>query len=96
VVAQMQLALLPKAPYPETEWKRPGFNKLVNTALATSDAKRRHALLLDAQTMLWKSGGYVIWGFLNNVDAVSAKVHGIVPSVIRPLGAYDFANTYIS
>ena len=49
-----------------------------------------------AQQLAWDQGGYIIWGFRNYVDATSSKVHGLVPSAIRPLGWYTFTDVYLS
>jgi peptide/nickel transport system substrate-binding protein len=84
------------APFNETHWTRPQFDKIVAQARRTIDTKKRHELWVEAQKMLWNQGGYIIWGFLNNVDATSAKVHGLKPSAVRPLGWYDFTNVYLA
>jgi hypothetical protein len=39
---------------------------------------------------------YALYGFLNTTDATSAKLKGIVPSVIRPLGYYNFTDAYVA
>ena len=37
-------------------------------------------------------GGYIIWGFRNQIDAYSAKTAGWVPAKTgTPLGNYGFA-----
>jgi peptide/nickel transport system substrate-binding protein len=80
----------------ETHWFKPGFDRIVAEARRTVDDKKRHALWVEAQKMLWNQGGYIIWGFLNNLDATSSKVHGLKPSAVRPLGWYDFTNVYLA
>jgi len=80
----------------ETHWFDPKFDKIVAQARRTIDNKKRHDLWVGAQKMLWDQGGYIIWGFLNNVDATSSKVHGLKPSAVRPLGWYDFTNVYLA
>jgi peptide/nickel transport system substrate-binding protein len=92
---QMAQGLNPKLGN-ETDWYRPDFNKLCDAARRTLDAKQRHELWVAAQRMLWNEGGYLIWGFLNYVDATSAKVHGLVPSAMRSLGWYTFTDTYFA
>jgi peptide/nickel transport system substrate-binding protein len=80
----------------ETHWLKPSYDKLVADARMTVDVKKRHELWVASQKMLWDQGGYLIWGFLNNLDAYSSKVHGLVPSAVRPLGWYDFTNVYFA
>jgi peptide/nickel transport system substrate-binding protein len=80
----------------ETHWFKGGYDKLVAEARRTVSDKKRHDLWVASQKMLWDQGGYLIWGFLNNLDAYSSKVHGLVPSAVRPLGWYDFTNVYLA
>jgi peptide/nickel transport system substrate-binding protein len=89
-------AYVSAAPFNETHWKRPAFDKLVATAERTLNPAKRHQLWLEVQRELWNEGGFIIWGFIDNLDAVSAKVHGIKKSVARPLGRYDFTDTYLA
>jgi peptide/nickel transport system substrate-binding protein len=96
LVVQLGLSTLSTSADNETEWKRPGFDKLVTQAYSTLDDAKRKDMLHTAQLQLWNQGGNIIWGFLNNVDAISSKVHGIRPSVLRNLGFYDFRSTYLS
>jgi len=80
----------------ETHWFKPTFDALVAKARRTVNDKKRHELWIEAQKMLWADGGYFIWGFVNNLDAHSARVHGLRPSAVRPLGWYDFTNVWLS
>lgn len=90
LISHLQLSALPGASYNETDWDSPDFNKLVGTALASSDEGVRAEALADAQKMLYDEGGYIIAGFAQNVDAAVSSVAGIEPSAIRSLGNYDF------
>jgi peptide/nickel transport system substrate-binding protein len=89
-------AYVSAAPFNETHWKRPAFDKLVAEAERTLNPAKRHQLWLEVQRELWNEGGFIIWGFIDNLDAVSAKVRGIKKSVARPLGRYDFTDTYLA
>jgi peptide/nickel transport system substrate-binding protein len=82
------------APYNESHWERPDFDKLTNEARRTLDPKKRRELWVAAQQMLWDDGGYIIWGFPQLIDAHSSKVHGFVPSSARPLGWFTFTDVY--
>jgi peptide/nickel transport system substrate-binding protein len=88
------LALVSNAPYNETQWKRPAWDRQLLRAYAEPEEAARHEILVDLQQQLWDEGGYIIWGFPNTLDATSSKVKGIVGSVIRPLQYYDFSGAY--
>lgn len=96
VITQFNLEFVSTAGQNTTDWRRPSWDALVAKALATVNEKRRQALLVDAQEILWNEGGQILWGFLNVVDGVSAKVQGIQPSVIRNLGTYDFSRVWLT
>jgi peptide/nickel transport system substrate-binding protein len=67
------------APYNETHWNVPKYDALIRQAQATTDEAKRCELLHQTQQMMYDSGGYIIWGFRNIVDAFSSKVTGFVP-----------------
>jgi peptide/nickel transport system substrate-binding protein len=85
-----------KAPYNETEWCRPEFDKLTAEARGTLDEARRRELYYEAQRMLYDEGGYLIWGFTNWVDAYRDNVNGLEPHVSRNLGDWRFENVSLS
>lgn len=68
-----------KAPYNETHFNDPEFDRLVEEARRTVDETKRCELLHEAQTIQWTRGGYIVWGFRNVVDAYSAKLEGFEP-----------------
>jgi peptide/nickel transport system substrate-binding protein len=63
---------------------------LVNQARGELDATHRIQLLREAQQIEHDSGGYIVWGFKNQVDAYSAKVTGFVPDRNLPLSSFQF------
>jgi peptide/nickel transport system substrate-binding protein len=67
------------APYNETHWDDPHYDSLIREAQATVDETKRCELLHETQQLMYDSGGYIIWGFRNIVDAYSSKVTGFVP-----------------
>jgi peptide/nickel transport system substrate-binding protein len=93
---QVAQSLNSDAPYNETDWKRPAFDKITSEARRTLNPRKRHELWVEAQRMLWDQGGYIIWGFADYIDAYSAKVHGLKPSSVRPLGWYTFTDVYLA
>lgn len=94
--SQFAQAFNKAAPYNESHWYRPEFDKLTDEARRTLDPKLRKELWEAAQQMLWDEGGYIIWGFPQLIDAHGAHVHGFVPSSARALGWYTFTDVYLS
>lgn len=88
---------LPGAPYNETHWDNPKWNALIKQAMATLDETKRCALIAQAQKMEHDEGGYILWGFPNNLDAHSIRVHGLRPDKSGvPLMYYGFRSVWLS
>lgn len=84
------------SPYNETHWNNPQWNALVNKANATLDETARCGLIKRAQQIEYDQGGYIIWGFPNNLDAYSAKVQGLTPDKSGiPLTSYGFRSVWL-
>ena len=82
---------LPDAPYNETHWNDPEFNALVARARRTVDPKARNALIAQAQEIEYERGGYIVWGFMDQVDAYSSRLSGFLPDRGGiPLSGYNF------
>ena len=87
---QVYLGSLAGAPFNECHWNEARFSALVSQARGEFDATRRAELLREAQKIEYDSGGYIVWGFKNQVDAYSAKVTGFVPDRNLPLSSFQF------
>jgi len=88
---------VPSAPYNETHWADPTFLGLVDKARATVDEAKRCELLAQAQKIEYEQGGYLVWGFPNQVDAHRAKVNGLVPDRGGiPLTSYGFRRVWLT
>ena len=60
-------------------------------ARATVDEQARHALINQAQEIEYERGGYIVWGFGNQVDVYSSRLTGFVPDRGGiPLSGYAF------
>jgi peptide/nickel transport system substrate-binding protein len=46
--------------------------------------------MVDAQRIEYDTGGYVIWGFKNQLDAYTNKVTGFVPDRNMPVSSFQF------
>jgi peptide/nickel transport system substrate-binding protein len=94
-LSQVASCQTPTASFNETHWSDPKFEALVSEALTTVDFAKRTELIHAAQAIDYDSGGYIIWGFRDQVDGYSSKIGGLVPSRTgNPLGNYGFAQMY--
>ena len=89
---QVAQGSLPNSPYNECHWNDPTFNSLITQARAELDAVKRGQLLKEAQQLEYDGGGYIIWGFKNQVDAYADNVTGFVPDRNLPLSSFQFRN----
>lgn len=88
---------LPSSPYNETHWNDPEFTDLVQRARATTDPAARKDLVGRAQQIEWERGGYIIWGFANQVDAHNSRVAGLNPDRGGiPLNSYGFRHAWLA
>lgn len=85
-----------ESPFNETHWDDPGFTKIVEKARGISDSADRKNLEHEAQKQLYDDGGYIIWGFANQVDAYQKYVGGLVPNATgRPLSGWRLDRVWI-
>lgn len=90
---QVAQGSLPGSPFNETHWADPTFIKLIGQARAELDTAKRTQILHQAQEIEYKTGGYIIPYFTNQIDAHSAKLTGFIPPKSGfPLGNYWFKN----
>lgn len=93
---QAAAGTMPKAPYNETHWNDAQWLKLINEANATVDEQKRCGLVQQAQKIEYDNGGYIVWGFPNNLDAYNTKVHGFEPDLSGiPLTSYNFRSVWL-
>ncbi len=91
-LAQIAQGSVKSAPFNETHWDHPEFNKLVAAAREELDEGKRTELLHQAQAIEHEEGGYIVWSFSNQVDAHAASVGGFAPAKSGgPLTNYGFA-----
>jgi peptide/nickel transport system substrate-binding protein len=88
---------MPDAPYNETHWAHPEYIDLIRLAAGSTDEATRCTALQAAQRIEHYEGGYIIWGFPNQVDAHSATVSGFRPDKGGiPLMSYGFRKVWVS
>lgn len=90
------IALAPGGGYNETHWADRQWDSTYTQALGTLDTTKRTELVHELQKIDWERGGYIIWGFVDFIDGLSARVQGLVPDPIFPLGGYGFGEAYLS
>ena len=77
----LSIAYLKNAPYPETHWKVPAFDTLIQKANTTVNPAARRALYKKAGKMLSQQGGAIIPAFQRVVAAQRSNCSGYVPSI---------------
>jgi peptide/nickel transport system substrate-binding protein len=93
---QVISSCIKESPFNETHWDEPEFNKLFDKARAIPDPADRRDMEHELQKMLYDEGGYIIWGFANQVDAFQKYVGGLVPNATgRPLSGWRFDRVWI-
>ncbi|TYB44248.1 ABC transporter substrate-binding protein [Actinomadura chibensis] len=71
---------LSDSPQNATAWHRPDFDKQFVKAQSETDEKKRTELYRDVQLRLRDTGGLVLWGHPDWLNAVSARLHGVKPA----------------
>jgi peptide/nickel transport system substrate-binding protein len=94
---QVALATLPTAPFNETHFDNPAYDRLYQQAIATVDDAKRQQLAQEMQQIDYHEGGYIIPFFPPVIDGYGTNVHGLVPSKGGlSLNAYDFKQLWLS
>ncbi|MCI9889839.1 ABC transporter substrate-binding protein [Micrococcales bacterium 31B] len=94
---QAAASSLPDSPYNETHFNDPEFIDLVQRARRTVDETERNKLIAQAQKIEYERGGFIIWGFTNQVDGFRTRVSGLVPDHGGlPLSGYNFRSVTLA
>lgn len=88
-------ALVSTAPFNETHWKRPAFDKLFEDARADTNKSSRQDKYFALQKTLYDEGGYILWGFEPLVDGIGLKIHPAPTNPAGFLGNYEFREFWI-
>jgi len=70
----------PQSKFNETHWNNPRFSQLYYAALKETDAAKRIPYEHGMMELQYEQGGYIIWGFVNTLDAHSTRLHGLIPT----------------
>jgi peptide/nickel transport system substrate-binding protein len=66
-----------KGAYNETGMDRGDFDAFVETAITSDDPAKRKAALFGAQEIMWSDGGYIVWGYADEIDLAYSHVKGL-------------------
>lgn len=77
----LSIAYLQNAPYPESHWKVPGYDALIQKANTTVDPAARSKFYQEAGKMLTDRGGEIIPMFQRVVAAQRSNCSGYHPSI---------------
>jgi peptide/nickel transport system substrate-binding protein len=71
--------------YNETGMNRADFDALVEEAVAAVDPETRREALFAAQEIMWEDGGFIVWGYADEIDLTRPNVRGLptVPGKAR-------------
>lgn len=95
-VATVAQGELPGAPFNETHFDNPQFNKLYAEVNATTDAALQKELVRQMQLIDFNEGGYIIPAFNRQLDLLAPSVYGLTPSATGiPMGNADWEDVWV-
>ena len=95
-VPQAVSCVLEDSAFNETNYVDPELTDLVERIRGELNPTVRGELIRQAQHLLYEEGGYIIWGFGNQVDAYQNYVGGFVENATGlPLSGYTFRRNWL-
>ncbi|HBF28450.1 ABC transporter substrate-binding protein [Rhizobium sp.] len=79
------------APWNESQYKSPKFDKMLLEARGMLDQAKRKEIYDEMQVMIAEEAGTIIPAYLSNVDAISSKLKGLESSPWGGMMGYAFA-----
>ena len=79
------------APWNESQFKSPKFDKMLVEARGSLDEKKRTDIYWEMQDMVANQAGTAIPAYISNVDALSSKLKGMKPNPLGGMMGYAFA-----
>jgi peptide/nickel transport system substrate-binding protein len=79
------------APWNESHWKNPTFDKLLTAAASETDAAKRRQMYAEMQRLIHDQAGIGIPVFISDIDAYANRVKGWRPLPTGGLMGYNFA-----
>jgi peptide/nickel transport system substrate-binding protein len=81
---------VPGAPYNESHFDNPRFNKLYQEALSTINPHKQRDIIHEMQLIYWNEGGYIIPYFTPAIDAHTPRLQGVSPGKELYLSNFGF------
>ena len=91
----MSLVYDSAAEYNETHWYRPEFDKLLVDGRRIADPVKRAEVYCQAQEMIRDDGGAIIPVFIDLLDGVAKKVHGLEPKPTGAMGEWNWEKVWM-
>ena len=79
------------AAWNESRFKSEKFDKMLVEARSSLDQAKRREIYNNMQVMVAEEAGTIIPAYLSNVDAITAKLHGLEPNPLGGMMGYNFA-----
>lgn len=79
------------APWNESQYKSPKFDKLMLEARGMLDMEKRKQIYFELQTMIADEAGTIIPAYISNVDAITSKLKGLEANPLGGMMGYSFA-----
>jgi peptide/nickel transport system substrate-binding protein len=87
------------AAYPETGWaQQPGGGNqaLLQRAMGELDPTKAQDLWHEVQTEWAEKGGYLVWCFVDNIDAAGKNVAGLTAGIANPLNNFRLLDAWLT
>ncbi len=88
-------SLLSDAPWNETHFKDPAYDKLINDAIGATDEASALDLWHQVQQRQYDEGGYIVWSNVEILDAAATYVQGVTPSSWFNLGGWNYRDIWL-
>ncbi len=88
--------LLPDSGFNITAWRDAAWQRRFVEAQSMTDETARNDVYKELQTTLYDEGGLIVWGYVDFLDAASARVSGIVTNPLYNLGYYEFRTWWLA
>jgi peptide/nickel transport system substrate-binding protein len=79
------------APWNESQYKSEKFDKMLVEARGLLDIEKRKTIYNEMQVMIAEEAGTIIPVYISNVDGISSKLKGLLPSPLGGMMGYGFA-----
>ena len=91
----LSLVYASDAPWNETHFKNPEFDKLLADGRQTADTAKRQQIYCQAQRMISEDGGVIIPVFIDLLDGISKSVQGLQPYPTGAMGEWHWESVWL-